>query len=190
MKKLTILLVLVLTMLFTCSNTTTNIKIDINNYKAEYDIKTILAGEFSIIEEINALASEDKKNVLILALNIFHEARGENLEGQIAITNVVFNRVKSEFYPNNITEVVYQNKQFSWTDKQDRISILKKENQSWVKCQKLAFIIYTNSKIVLRSNYLHYVNKDIVNNLKWAKTYTKRETIGRHIFLMKEDRNA
>ena len=184
MKKLTILLVLIVSMLFTCSNTTTNIKVDEVRYKVEQDIKTILTGEFSIIDEINALANEDKRNVLILALNIFHEARGESLEGQIAITNVVFNRVKSEFYPNTITEVVYQNKQFSWTNKQDRVSVLKKELQSWISCQKLAFIIYTNSRIALESNYLHYMNKDIVSSVKWTKAYTKRETIGRHTFLM------
>lgn len=178
-------------MLFTCSNKTFNYK-DINSLKAENDIRTLLTGEFSIIEEINALTESEKKDVLILALNIFHEARGEKLEGQIAITNVVFNRVNSNLYPDNITDVVYQNKQFSWTLKKDRISSIKKEKDSWIKCQKLAFIIYTNSKHYLLKTelFLHYVNKDIVNSVKWAKNFTKRRVIGQHIFLMRGDKNA
>ncbi|MFL2708000.1 MAG: hypothetical protein ACJ0FW_04030 [Gammaproteobacteria bacterium] len=41
--------------------------------------------------------SEDKEtDVLCLAKNIYHEARGEPAEGQMAISNVVINRVKSK----------------------------------------------------------------------------------------------
>ena len=41
-----------------------------------------------------------------LALNIYHEARGESIEGQIAVSQVVMERVKSPKYPNTICEVV------------------------------------------------------------------------------------
>lgn len=186
MKKLTILLV-VIASLFTCSNKLVNIS-DMNLLKAENDVRTILTGEFSIIEEINALSWNDKKNVLILALNVFHEARGETLVGQQAVIDVVFNRVNSENYPDSIAGVVYQNKQFSWTLNNDRVTILKKEEKSWIKCQQLAFIVYTNRKHLSLNGelYLHYVNKNIVNNVTWAKNFTKRKIIGQHIFLMKE----
>tara|TARA_R110000824_G_scaffold72944_2_gene185906 strand:+ start:304 stop:723 length:420 start_codon:yes stop_codon:yes gene_type:complete len=61
-----------------------------------------------------------------LALNIYFEARGEPIEGQIAVTHVVLNRVIDKRYPNSICEVVKQAKrtkggkiilnkcQFSW----------------------------------------------------------------------------
>ena len=49
------------------------------------------------------------------AQNIYHESRGESNSGQIAVSNVVRNRVKSKHYPNTICEVVWQPKQFSWT---------------------------------------------------------------------------
>ena len=190
MKKLTILLVTLIT-LFTCSNKLTTVN-DLNMLNADNDINALLTGEFSIIEEINALSMDDKKNVLALALNVFHEARGEKLEGQIAVINVVLNRVKSDLYPDNIVEVVYQNKQFSWTLNDDRVSILLKEKKAWIDCQQIAFIVYTNRKYSkLESEfYLHYVNKDIVNKITWAKNFTKRKIIGHHIFLMKERKNA
>lgn len=40
------------------------------------------------------------------------EAGGQELEAQIAIANVILNRLKSEKFPNTIKEVVYQSNQF------------------------------------------------------------------------------
>lgn len=53
-----------------------------------------------------------------LALNIYHEARSEPLDGQLVIAFVTLNRVKSDMFPDNICDVVWQIKpavQFSWT---------------------------------------------------------------------------
>lgn len=49
----------------------------------------------------------------LLAAIIQCEAEGEPYEGKIAVGNVVMNRVKSTHFPNTITGVIYQNKQFS-----------------------------------------------------------------------------
>ena len=45
-----------------------------------------------------------------LATAIYFEARGEPEEGQIAVAQVVLNRLKNPAYPNTICGVVYQNK--------------------------------------------------------------------------------
>ena len=50
-----------------------------------------------------------------MALNIYHEARGEVTEGQIAVAQVTVNRAKDKRWPDTICGVVYQSKQFSWT---------------------------------------------------------------------------
>ena len=44
-----------------------------------------------------------------LALAIYHEARGEPLEGQIAVAMTVLNRVASRAYPDTVCGVVFQN---------------------------------------------------------------------------------
>jgi Cell Wall Hydrolase len=44
-----------------------------------------------------------------LANAIYFEARGESVRGQIAVAQVVMNRVFSGYYPNNVCGVVYQN---------------------------------------------------------------------------------
>lgn len=43
---------------------------------------------------------------------ISSESRGEPLAGQIAVGNVVLNRVHSDVFPNTITEVIFQERQF------------------------------------------------------------------------------
>lgn len=53
--------------------------------------------------------------VSCLALNVYHEARGEPFEGQLAVAQVTINRRDHSWFPNSICKVVYQNKQFSWT---------------------------------------------------------------------------
>ena len=44
-----------------------------------------------------------------LADAVYFEARGEPVRGQIAVAQVVMNRVFSPFYPNEVCGVVYQN---------------------------------------------------------------------------------
>jgi Cell Wall Hydrolase len=44
-----------------------------------------------------------------LANAIYFEARGEPVAGQIAVAQVVMNRVFSGFYPNNVCAAIYQN---------------------------------------------------------------------------------
>lgn len=49
----------------------------------------------------------------LLAAIIQCESEGEPYEGKLAVGSVVLNRVRSSSFPNTITGVIYQNKQFS-----------------------------------------------------------------------------
>jgi N-acetylmuramoyl-L-alanine amidase len=48
-----------------------------------------------------------------LALVLYFEARGEPLEGQLAVAEVVLNRVQHPAYPDNVCGVVRQRRQFA-----------------------------------------------------------------------------
>jgi N-acetylmuramoyl-L-alanine amidase len=50
-----------------------------------------------------------------LALNLYHEARGEGVEGMLAVGTVTLNRTAHPDWPDDVCEVVYQPDQFSWT---------------------------------------------------------------------------
>jgi len=46
--------------------------------------------------------------ILCLALNIYHEARNQPTIGQIAVAQVVMNRVLDDRYPDDVCDVVHQ----------------------------------------------------------------------------------
>lgn len=48
-----------------------------------------------------------------LANVMYHEARGESQQGQIAVGQVVMNRVRSGKYPSTVRGVIWQRGQFS-----------------------------------------------------------------------------
>jgi spore germination cell wall hydrolase CwlJ-like protein len=73
-------------------------------------ITTPVAKELEINTEVNCLAKA-----------IYFEARGEPKEGMVEVANVVLNRVKSGKFPSSICGVVYQPKQFSWTNNEPLI---------------------------------------------------------------------
>ncbi|WP_257099046.1 cell wall hydrolase [Pseudovibrio flavus] len=52
---------------------------------------------------------KDKKQLRCLAEAIYFEARGEPYDGQVAVAQVVLNRVKNPAYPATVCDVVYQN---------------------------------------------------------------------------------
>jgi spore germination cell wall hydrolase CwlJ-like protein len=58
---------------------------------------------------LNADPEERAKHEKCLADAIYFEARGEPVRGQIAVAQVVMNRVFSHYYPNSVCGVVYQN---------------------------------------------------------------------------------
>ena len=67
-----------------------------------------VSGKFRALATAESYYREDE--VLWLARIIHAEAQGEPLLGQIAVGNVVLNRVKSAYYPNTIYGVIFDRK--------------------------------------------------------------------------------
>ena len=142
--------------------------------------------------------SSDSKDIECLAKNIYFEARNDNLAGQVAITDVVLNRVLNASYPNDICEVVYQgpqdsrgnmirNKcQFSWycDGKSDKIPY-PSINDSWWRAMNLASDMYYNDAyrgITEGSTHYHASYVDPA----WSKDLQLVGRIGAHIFYRKK----
>ena len=66
---------------------------------------------FAIMFSIQNVIAKDVK---CLATAIYHEANSESEKGQIAVANVIMNRVKSKKFPNSVCSVISQKHQFSW----------------------------------------------------------------------------
>ncbi len=123
-----------------------------------------------------------------LAKAIYFEARSESKAGQLAVANVVMNRVKSENYPSNICSVVYENHsktkyggcQFSFTcdGQHDR----PRQGKHWDKAKKLAHKVMNDAdkSRVVNASVLHY-HADYVRP-RWSRFMRRLTKIGRHIF--------
>jgi hypothetical protein len=83
-----------------------------------------------------------EKQEKCLAEAVYFEARGEAVRGQIAVAQVVMNRVFSGFYPTTVCGVVYQNAnrrlacQFTFAC--DGIPDVVREPDMWVRARKIA----------------------------------------------------
>lgn len=101
----------------------------------------------------------------LLARVVYAEANTETLEGQIAVAQVVLNRVRSESFPDTVSEVIYQERQFSTAPILD--SVTPTENN--YEAVDLAFELEVVPYDVL------YFSRGAENDRVWGR-------IGAHVF--------
>jgi len=122
-----------------------------------------------------------RDEIYCAAQNIYFESRGEPDIGQVAVAQVVLNRVKSNKWPMSICDVVWQEKQFSWTHdgKSDRINILNTvTREAWIKSVYYAVTAIEEKDIT--NGATHYHNTSVTPY--WADSMTITAKIGNHIF--------
>jgi spore germination cell wall hydrolase CwlJ-like protein len=120
-----------------------------------------------------------------LANAVYFEARGEPVRGQIAVAQVVMNRVFSPFYPNDVCGVVYQNAdrhnacQFTFAC--DGIPDIVTEPDAWERAKHIARDVL-DGKLwipeVAKSTHYHayWVHPD------WVAEMKKVYKLGVHTF--------
>jgi len=118
--------------------------------------------------------------IRVLALNMYHEARGEGPIAMQMVGEVTLNRVESVNYPNSICEVVYQKGQFSWTRKKDQ---KPNEKESWDLAMKIAEDLVNGDIHYIDNGATHFLNpSDISKTPGWARRFEKVGKYGSHIF--------
>jgi spore germination cell wall hydrolase CwlJ-like protein len=138
-------------------------------------LTTIGLGTGSLAAPKTKFASRIEINCL--AKNIYHEARGEPLHGQIAVAQVTINRVASGKFQNNICNVVYADRQFSWTiGRTKKIKDIK----AWEASVAVATAVLTNSIHLPDFKALYFHTKQVKPRWKYSKRVVA--VIGNHIF--------
>ena len=121
--------------------------------------------------------------ILCLAMNVYFEARSEDMLGQLAVAEVTLNRVESERYPDTICDVVWQRRQFSWTH--DGKSDVPRDERAWDRAVEVAQIaVSTEDMRVVGEGVTHY-HADYVRQF-WAAHYEPVAVVGRHVFYRKK----
>jgi spore germination cell wall hydrolase CwlJ-like protein len=122
--------------------------------------------------------------VRCLALNVYHEARSEPKEGQVAVAAVTLNRVKSNVFPNSVCKVVKQGGQqrnrcqFSWwcDGKRDHPT----EETAWQQSQKIARLSLQGATDDPTHGALYYHAEYV--EPRWSRKLERTARIGNHLF--------
>ncbi len=119
-----------------------------------------------------------------LAEALYFEARGESLAGQIAVAEVILNRVDSPRYPNSVCGVIRQGEanggacQFSY--RCDGRSDQPTETTAYERMGKVAWAMLEGRPRTLTNKATHYHATRV--NPSWASRMRKTAEIGDHVF--------
>lgn len=147
-----------------------------------------------VVELVTEETFYSERDIECLALNSYFEARNQGIAGQIAVAQVVLNRVDSPRFPNTICEVIYQGPTYTnwkgnempvrdrchfswWCDGQSDIPV---DVQTYHKIlDRVQELLYSDTvDITDGSTHYHadYVEPD------WSKKLERTVTIDDHIF--------
>ena len=134
-----------------------------------------------------------ERQLACLARNVFYEANGESMAGQMAVAQVTVNRVKSGLFPNDLCAVVTQSTivgsdtrvcQFSWyCDEQfNKKKIISKDSPSYIAAKK---VLVDGERVAKIDKDVMWFHEDSVKvNPRWPhKVATK---IGNHVFYKRQ----
>lgn len=140
------------------------------------DLNDRLYNQTAIIPEIRN-DDGNREWLLCAAINVYHEARGSTTEDQIAVANVVKNRVDDWRWPDDLCDVVWDDRQFSWT--QDGLSDIPREEEAWIKSQYIAYMTLYNyvENPIGEANHYH---ADYVQPY-WSKS--QKVKVGSHYYM-------
>jgi N-acetylmuramoyl-L-alanine amidase len=133
-----------------------------------------LVDKFAAGEPLN-----DEANCVAVA--VYHEARGESLEGQLAVAKVIMNRARSGKYPTSWCGVVKQPWQFSFVNpRSGYMPSVDQASASWRKALGVTRLAVANAVQTVPEDCLWY-HADYVAP-SWGRRLTRVEKIGAHIF--------
>jgi N-acetylmuramoyl-L-alanine amidase len=136
---------------------------------------------------LEAERAQERRSLECLALNVYHEARGEPPEGQYAVAEVTLNRKASPRFPDTVCDVVYEQRWdairerhvggFSWTE---FYSVPDPEGEAWALARRIAEDVY-HRRVPPRVDGALFYHATYIRP-SWAKHQKRVARIGRHVF--------
>ncbi len=136
-------------------------------------------------ERLGLIGAARAKHERCLADAVYFEARAEPVRGQMAVAQVVINRVFSGYYPNNICGVVYQNAHrhlrcqftFACDGRPERVN----EPAAWERAQHIARdALDGDSWLNDVGKATHYHARWV--HPRWVRKMRKLDRMGVHTF--------
>jgi len=116
-----------------------------------------------------------------IAVAVYHEARGESLEGQLAVARVIMNRAASGKYPPSWCATVKQPWQFSFVNpRSGQFPYTNTDCDAWRKAVAITKLATSEVVPILTNDVLWY-HADYVAP-SWGRRLSRVDKIGTHIF--------
>lgn len=135
---------------------------------------------------------ERQRAKLCLSQAVYYEARGESVEGQAAVAQVVLNRVRARKFPKSVCEVVFQGAQrghscqfsFACDGSMNRALSL----EAWTRAETVAAQVLGGYTVAAVGTATHYHTRRVSPG--WSGRMTKLAVIGAHVFYADKVRAA
>ncbi|MDK8872095.1 cell wall hydrolase [Paracoccus sp. SSJ] len=114
---------------------------------------------------------------------LYFEARGEGVQGQQAVAEVILNRVDHPRFPKTVCGVVNQRGQFTY-NKSARI----REKGTYARVQKVAMAALAGAPRTLTNGATYFHTRAV--RPSWSKRFERTTRIGSHIFYRSDRRLA
>ena len=139
----------------------------------------LVANSLRELVEITETSDNLSEQMHCLAGAVYFESRGEPLNGQLAVAQVVINRTEDRRFPGSYCDVVFQRAQFSFV-KNGKMPRIKTGSKAWTRAKAIAQIAHdglweseAGDSLYFHANYVRP---------KWSRKKTARATIDTHIF--------
>ncbi len=131
--------------------------------------------------------AERERQLRCLALNVYHEARGESRAGQLAVAQITLNRVASPRFPDDVCAVVFEKRwdrlrhrnvaAFSWTELAPDTDLA---SPAWRRSLAVARAALAGQGDPRLEGALFYHARHV--RPSWARHRRPLARIGRHLF--------
>jgi spore germination cell wall hydrolase CwlJ-like protein len=128
--------------------------------------------------ELPQITLDHSYDLVMAALTLWREARGEPREGKVAIWHVILNRINAG-WGNTVVDIVLAPKQFSCYNLDDpQVNLYPKHNDpAWLEC----WSVVNGEDANPVDGAKNYFNPDGADPA-WAKQLVEVARIGRHVF--------
>jgi hypothetical protein len=133
---------------------------------------------YALVDRFSS-GAELSEEATCLATAVYFEARGESLEGQLAVARVVMNRAASGRYPPSWCATVRQPAQFSFV-RHGQFPAINTSSSAWRRAQGVTRLAMANVVPSVSTDCLWY-HADYVAPA-WGRRLNRASKIGQHIF--------
>lgn len=150
--------------------------------KPDFNADNANVSQASSLRELVSSMDKDaelSEQMRCLAGAVYFEARGEPLDGQLAVAEVVINRSQDARWPASYCSVVYQRAQFSFV-RGGKMPAINTSKATWHRAKAIAQIAH-DKLWETQANEAVYFHASYVRP-KWSRKKTRVAQIDTHVF--------